>query len=334
MSQILLLSHEDLEQLYETSLVFDAVEKAFYSKGTGKVQMPPKMYLYFTQYDGDLRIMPAYMSDLDIAGVKIVNVHPKNREKGLLTVMALIELVDPSTGVPLTIMDGTMVTAWRTGAAGGVAAKYLANPHSTRMGIIGAGVQGRMQAIFTKYAIPAIEEIIVWDINKAVSQAYAKEMEEKLQVKITPVDEPRKAVENSDIITTCTPAREPILKADWIKKGAHINAIGADAPGKQELETRLLLKIDKIVVDDIEQASHSGEINVPLTRKEITLDNIYAEIGEIIAGKKPGRLSDSEITLFDSTGLAVQDVSTAYLLYQKALKTNKGSKIGFVKTTI
>jgi alanine dehydrogenase len=148
------------------------------------------------------------------------------------------------------------------------------------------------------------------------------------KLSINPVNKPEEAVKNMDIIVTATPSREPIVKKDWIGSGMHINSIGADAPGKEELDPQVL-KISKIVVDDIEQAAHGGEINVPLSKGIISLKDIYAEIGEIVAGLKPGRESIKEITIFCSTGLAIQDAVTAKLVYDKALKKNVGQWIEF-----
>ncbi len=332
--QTLLLPYEHVEQLFEPNKIIEAVEAAFKAKALGRVQMPPKQYLFFEIYSGDLRIMPAYLLDEDIAGVKIVNVHPNNpRAHGMPTVMAIIVLVDPRTGMPLAVMDGTLVTAWRTGAAGAIAAKYLARRNSTVMGVIGAGVQGAMQILFTLRTMPQIERILVYDIDHSRAARLVDQVNQHYDVKAEAVDQPRKAVENVDILATCTPSRKPIVKAEWVKPGLHINAIGADAPGKEELDPEILRKA-KIVVDDIEQAKHSGEINVPIAKGIITVRDIYAELGEIIAGLKQGRETDEEITVFDSTGLAIQDVAAANAIYKRALELGKGTWITLVKTTL
>ena len=263
---------------------------------------------------------------METAGVKVVNVHPANREKGLPTVMATIVLNDPKTGAPLAIMDGTYITILRTGAAGAVAAKYLARKNSEKAAIIGAGVQGRIQLeAFTK--VLDVKEARVYDIRYEAAETYAKEMSRKLGVDVKPVKTVKEAVENADVIATCTPARGPIVPVEVISKGVHINAIGADAPGKQELDPEILKKADKIVVDDMEQATHSGEVNVPLSKGIITRSDIYAELGEIVAGVKKGREKDEEITIFDSTGLAIQDVATANLVYRKALEKGVGKEL-------
>ena len=323
----LLLTDKDMRRLLSMREVIEAVELAFREKGLGRVQMPPKPYIFYSRYNGDLRVMPSYLEELEISAVKVVNVHPDNPVKYKLpTVMATIILVDPKSGAPIAIMGGTWITAMRTGAAGGVAVKYLARPDSRIIGIIGAGVQARTQLMALKEVLGEIEEVRVTDIVKAARERYAKEMSEKLGLNVKAVDSVRETVEGADIVVTVTPVRRPIVKNEWIRPGVHINAIGADAPGKEELDPEIL-KRAKIVVDDFEQACHSGEVNVPLTKGIISKEDIYAELGEIIVGKKPGRLSDDEITIFDSTGLAIQDLATATLVYKKAKASNLGFEV-------
>lgn len=288
--------------------------------------MPAKPYLFYKKYNGDLRTMPSYLEKLDISAVKIVNVHPDNPEKyNLPTVIATIILIDPKNGAPLAIMGGTRVTATRTGAAGGIAAKYLARKDSEVLGIIGAGTQARTQ-LMTISKVRMIKRVYVYDISSEKAKKYAEDMEKLLRINVFPVETPEKAVKLADILTTVTPSRKTIVKNELVKDGTHINAIGADAPGKEELDPAIL-KRAKVVIDDWEQASKCGEINVPLAKGIITKDNIWSEIGQIVAGLKPGRTSSDEITVFDSTGLAIQDAVTAELVYKKALEKNLGQLV-------
>jgi len=320
----LLLTEKDIHQLLSIDEVMEAVESAFKEKGLSRVQLPPKPYLFYSKYNGDLRVMPSYLEEFDISAVKIVNVHPNNPVKYKLpSVMATVILVDPKNGEPLAIMGGAWITAMRTGAAGGVAAKYLARAGSKVIGIVGAGVQARTQLMALKEVLKKIEEVRVTDIIKASREKYAEEMSEKLGLNVRPVNNIKETVRGVDVVVTVTPTRVPIVKSDWTGPGTHINAIGADAPGKQELDPELL-KRAKIVIDDWEQASRSGEINVPLAEGVITKENIWGEIGEIVAGLKLGRTSPDEITVFDSTGLAIQDAVTANLAYKNALAKSIG----------
>ena len=321
-----------VKKLLSMSEVIKAVELAFEQKGKGRVQMPAKIYLYFSKYNGDLRTMPSYLEELDISAVKIVNVHPDNPSKHKLpTVMAVIILVDPSTGFPLAIIGGTTVTDMRTGAAGGIAAKFLARKDSKIVGLVGAGAQARTQLMALFKVYNKLEEIRVWSRHPEPKRIFLSEAEREYGnlCKFVPEESVRKTVEGADIVLTTTPSREPLVMNDMISPGMHINCIGADAVGKEELDPSILQRA-KIVIDDWMQASHSGEINVPLNDKIITKEDIWAEIGEIVAGLKPGRISEDEITVFTSTGLAVQDAVTAKIAYEKALQKRIGKFITIV----
>jgi len=321
--KILMISRKEVEEILLMKEVMEAVETAFKYKALGKVQMPPKTYVMFPK--GDFRTMPCYVPDFGFGGVKIVNVHPENPEKYKLpTIMALIILIEPETGKPLAIMDGTWITNMRTGAAGGVAAKYLARRDSKIIGMVGAGTQARSQLLALNLVFK-IEEVKIYSKRFESCERFKKEMG-SLGLNISIKEKVEDAVRGCDILVTTTPVTQPIVENEWIEEGMHINAIGADAPLKEELDPRIL-KRAKIVVDDIEQACHSGEINVPISKGIISRAEIYAELGEIIAGKKVGRVTDSEITIFDSTGLAIQDIATASIVYKKAKEQGLGSEV-------
>jgi len=324
----LILSEEDVKKVLSIEEVTDAVESAFRIKGLGHAQMPPKQYLFMKKYNGDVRTMPAYLEETDAVAVKVVNSHPENRKRhGLPAVMATIILVDPRTGAPEAIMGGTWITALRTGAAGAVAAKYLANPNPKTVGIVGAGTQARTQLMGLGLVFETIEEVRVWDLNEKAAIKYAEEMRIKFnQASICSVKNIAKAVQGADIIVTATPSRKPLVSAEWVDEGTHINCIGADAPGKQELDPTILIK-SKIVVDDWGQSCHGGEINVPLAKGIITKKDVWGDICEIVAGLKQGRTSPDEITVFTSTGLAIQDAAAAKIAYRKALKQKIGDQV-------
>ena len=312
--------------------VMEVVEVAFKQKGLGRVQMPAKIYIYYPKYDGDLRTMPSFLEDLDISAVKIVNVHPNNPiNHKIPTVMAVVVLIDPATGSPIAIMGGTTLTDMRTGAAGGIAAKFLARSNSRIAGFVGAGAQARTQLLSLLEIYPKLEEIRIWSRSSNTRNSFVSEMKEHCphSCKLMSVENVSDAVKEADIITTTTASRIPLVMNEMVPNGVHINCIGADAVGKQELDPNIL-KRAKIVVDDWEQASHSGEINVPLSQGILTKENIWAEIGEIVAGLKSGRMTKEEITVFTSTGLAVQDAVTAKLVYAKALSKRIGISIDVV----
>ncbi|MFP2924514.1 ornithine cyclodeaminase family protein [Pyxidicoccus sp. 3LG] len=314
----LILSAKDLRSLYTVELGLNAVERAFLAHGRGEALMPPKVYLSLPKYDGDFRAMPAFLDGA--AGVKWVNAHPRNPEKhGLPTVRALYILSDPDTASPLAILDGTLLTAWRTGAAGGVASKFLAKKQPRTLGLVGCGVQARV-LIDAHRAIFGELELLLAD----ASDAAAKGLQAEKGGRVVSTQE----ASGADIVCTSTPARTPVVKREWLKAGAHINAMGADAPGKQELDPRILTE-GRVFIDDSEQALHSGEVNVPLHDGLLSAEQLAGSLGEVIAGKKPGRSGD-EVTVFDSTGLALQDVALARALYDVALARGIGQQLDIV----
>ncbi|UCH37396.1 MAG: alanine dehydrogenase [Candidatus Bathyarchaeota archaeon] len=324
-NEILLLSEEDVISVLTIVDALEAVENAFREKGLGTIQMPPKIYVNFAKYGGDFRSMPSYFENLDIAGIKVVNAHPNNpRLYGKPTVMATIILLDPRNGVPLSIMSGAYLTAMRTGAAGGLATKYLARKGSKVLGLVGTGVQAKTQFQAIN-EVMTLDEVRCYDVADKTLENCCREISD-YGSNVTPCKSIKECIEFADVISTTTPVNSPIIKADWIRSGMHINAIGADAEGKQELDPDIV-KNAKIIVDDMNQACHSGEVNVPLSRGIITEEDIYAELGEVVVGKKQGRHNDLEITIFDSTGLSLQDVSTAAIVFEKAKKKNVGKWI-------
>jgi alanine dehydrogenase len=310
--------------------IIESVETAYKVHAERKVQMPAKKYLFYKKFKGDLRIMPCFIRGMDESGVKNVNVHPDNPRKfGLPTVMAMIELVDPQTGFPISVMDGTWITNMRTGAAAGVATKYLARDDSEIVGLVGAGVQATtgFEAI---NEVMDIKEVKVACRTCETKEIFAEIASKKYGIKVEAVDTIKEAVKGSDVLLTTTPAREPVVKSKWIDDGTHINAMGADAPGKQELDSHVLQKA-KIFIDCWDQASHSGEINIPVHEGLVRRSDIIGKIGDVILGTVPGRTADEEITVFDSTGLAVQDIVTAWNVYEKALKQGIGQKMNFLE---
>ena len=319
MMELLYLDEGDVTGLLDMPGALSVVEEAFLEHGMGRVQMPPKSYLYFPT--GDLRTMPAYLETAGIAGVKIVNVHPGNPEAGLPTVMAVVVLNSIETGAPLAVMDGTYLTDMRTGAAGGVAADRLARTDAAVVGMVGVGRQARTQ-LRAICEVRSIEAVKITDCSDASCRQFIDDTKD-LGCEITVVDGIRQVCD-CDILVTTTPVREPIVADGWVPDGTHINAIGADAAGKEELDPEIL-KRSRIVIDDPAQAFHSGEVNVPLKLGIISEGDIYGTLGEIVAGIKPGRTDDDEITVFDSTGLAIQDVSTANHVYQQAVRKGIGT---------
>ena len=300
--------YPDADKGLDIAGVNRAVESAFADHGRGLVQMPPKVYVMLP--DGDFRTMPAYLPSLSIAGVKIVNVHPNNPAKGLPTVMALTVILDIASGRPVALLNATRLTDLRTGAAGAVAAKYLSPKKEIALGVIGTGRQAEAQVNAIAQELH-VSEVRVWSRNPAHAESFA--------ARLRTAENWSGSIEQAcdcDVVVTTTPSRSPLVKSEWIHEGTHINAIGADAPGKEELDPEILHRA-RVFVDDPAQAFHSGEVNVPITKGLFQTWMIAGTLGEVVIGKRRRERPD-EITIFDSTGLAIQDLAIAKIAMQKA----------------
>lgn len=321
--ETLLLSKEDVKSVLTIGEVIPVVEKAFREKAAGMVQMPPKTYLFYKEVKGDLRTMPCYLPRLGISSVKIVNYHVKNRGIGLPNIMATILLIDPKTGFPLAIMDGSLITAMRTGAASAVASRCLGRKDARSLGIIGAGTQARTQLAALNHVL-RLENVLVHDKIVANAESFIRNSkEEYLNLEFKLFRTVKEVVEKSDILVTITPSREVLVKTDWVRPGMHINGMGADSPEKHELDP-MIFRRARVMVDDREQAFHSGDLADALAKGIITGDDISSELGEVL---DTGRVSYDEITLFLSTGMGIQDAVTADLVYRKALDKKVGHAV-------
>jgi alanine dehydrogenase len=296
----------DTERDLDIRLVNRAVEAAFADHGRGEVQMPPKVYV--TLKKGDFRTMPAYLPSLEMAGVKIVNVHPKNPDSGLPTVMALTIILDIGTGQPVAILNATRLTDMRTGAAGAVAAKYLSVKPEIVLGVVGTGKQAEAQVIATSRELK-IRQIRVWSRDLTHAERFTERFRE-----YDCTAESLERVCDCDVLVTTTPSRAPLIRDEWVHEGTHINAIGADAPGKQELDPAIIQRA-QVFVDDPAQAVHSGEINVPIRTGLYREQDISGTIGEVVIERKKRR-DRNAVTVFDSTGLAIQDLAIAKIALQ------------------
>ncbi len=322
--QPIVISGETIEQIFRMDNGMEVVESAFREHGEGRARMPAKIYLDLPEMNGDFRAMPAYLPGMGASGIKWVNSHPGNAARNLPTVMAIIILNDPETAVPLAIMDGTYITKIRTGAAGGVAAKYLARPDSRRLALVGCGAQAITQLEALKRLFQ-FDRIRLFDPNSSALEAMEGSFPEEKK-KMERAADPQACVNGADIVVTTTPTRKPILERSWIAEGAHINAVGADAPGKQELDPEII-RTGTVIVDDVAQASHSGEVNVPIREGQFTVERIASTLGQVVCRRHPGRSSPTEITIFDSTGLAIQDLAAARFVYEECHKSGKGTPI-------
>ncbi|MEM2938926.1 MAG: ornithine cyclodeaminase family protein [Candidatus Bathyarchaeia archaeon] len=322
---VLMLSRSDLEKVLTMKDVIEYVEMAFLELQMGTAILPMRATITLAEKHGWIGVMPAYLGKMGSLSTKIVTVFEKNLEKNMPTIIATIILNDSETGAPLAIMDGTLVTAMRTGAVCGVATKYLARKDSKIVGIFGAGVQARTQ-LMAMCVVRNIERAFVHDVIKERAESFAKEMSKVLRIPVE-VCEPSELVVQSDIIVTATTSKTPVFDGKWVKPGTHLNLIGSFKPDVREVDETVIKKA-KIVVDQKSAAlEEAGDIIIPLKAGIITENDIYAELGELAAGLKPGRKSDSEITLFKSVGLGIQDCAAAWLAYTKAREKGVGIEV-------
>lgn len=325
MRTTLILTHAEIRALCDMELAISAVEAGFRAYSEGRARMPAKVYLDLPEYQGDFRAMPSLMESSPpgnqaYAGVKWVNAHPHNRQRfGLPTVMGTYVLSDPRSAFPLAIMDATLLTALRTGAAAGVATKYLANLPLTRVGFIGCGVQARMfrdalQTLGSFQLLAADRDAGAAALFAAESGGTTASIEEAA---------------GCPVVCIATPSSSPVIRRAWVQPGTHLNAMGADGPGKQELDPQILREA-RIIVDEPEQSLHGGELNVPVAQGLLSAADIAATLGQVILGTKPGRRTAGDITVFDSTGLAIQDVALAAALFERARERGVGQAIELV----
>lgn len=314
---MLVLTGAEVKQLCDMGRLIDEIERVFSLYVRGAAHMPPKVYLNLPEVGGDFRAMPACVDRT--VGLKWVNCYPGNVALGLPTVMAVFILNDYATGCPVAILDGTVLTRLRTAAASAAATRHLARKDARTLGIIGCGAQAPPHI----EALRLVRDFQELRLNDADEQR-AVELASLYQGLARPASAEQAA--SSDVVVTLTPARAPVIEADWIRPGTHINAIGADGPGKQELDERLLSD-SRVFVDDQGQAAHGGEINVAITAGNFREEDIAGTLGGLVSGTVVGRLSDDCTTIFDSTGLAIQDVATGLLVYREALRTNVGTII-------
>jgi len=327
----LLINQDQVKSLLDIPTVLKIVERVYRSHGEGKVIMPPKVTLDLGEHDSwpfhkaALNAMPAYLGDVDIAGIKWAGGFQNNYKIGLPFVSAMILLINPKTGAFIAVMDGAYITAIRTGAASAVCAKVLARKDASVLGIIGAGVQGRMH-LRAFQQVFKLKEVRVIDIKEGVVEKYREEMTAELGLNILPKKSYRETVEGADIVCTVTIADEPLVRKEWLKEGTLVVSAGS----YQELDPKVVLSSDKIVVDSWAQTSHRGELAKLVEAGKIGEKNIHAEIGEILSGKKKGRERGDENILAVPIGIGSLDIACAFEVYRKALEQKIGTQFSFI----
>jgi ornithine cyclodeaminase/alanine dehydrogenase len=318
-NQLLYLSQADVEATgLGMAEIVDALDAAFNQKGQGQVEMPPKPGIHPGGGDNFIHAMPAYIPALDSAGIKWVSGFPENQARGLPYITGLLILNDPETGLPLSVMDCVWITAKRTGAATAVAAKYLARADSKVVGMLGCGVQGRSNVEALNVVLP-VERVMAYDVDGEAARRYAEEMESQLDLEVVVADTPREAVTGCDVVVTAGPIlREPhaTIKAGWLDAGAFASLVDFDSywhPGA-------MAEADKFCTDDIAQLRHYQGVGYFQQ-----IPPVYADLGELATGQKPGRESDDERTMTANLGLAMDDMAVAPLIYKRAVEKGIGT---------
>ncbi|WP_312650029.1 ornithine cyclodeaminase family protein [Aminipila sp.] len=325
----LLLSLKDVEQALSMEEVISAVEQGYISYNEGKVQQPDIVSMEMPENNGETDIKSCYNKLNESISVKIASgFYDNGKNNELPTMIGTILLFDGRNGAPLCIMDGSLITGIRTGAAGAISSKLLARKDSKVVAVFGAGGQARMQ-IYALCQVMNIQEIRVYSEYTEELPKYKEYVERNTKVKVIICDTPEQAMKDADIAISTTPSKKYLVDKSLVKPGTHIVAVGADMAGKNEWDPEIF-KGAKIVNDSIAQCISRGETRNAIISGIIKESDIYAEIGELLLGNKPLRESDDEITIFDTTGMGIQDNVTAAQVYEIAKKKGLGKYFEFI----
>jgi alanine dehydrogenase len=326
----LLLSRKDVSTLLTLDECIAVVESAFRQHALGG--MPAPKVLGMPSVDGGFHLKTALLTlDSPYFAAKLNGNFFHNRERfDMPNIQGLLILADASNGYPIAVMDSIEITILRTGAATAVAAKYLARPDSRVATICGCGNQGRVQLRALSRVVP-VEKAFAFDLSAEQARKFSEELAEELGIEIDVAYDLSAAARKSDICITCTPARKFLLNKEDVLPGTFVAGVGADSEDKQELDPTLMA-CSKVVPDIREQCAEIGDLHHAIHAGLMRLDDVHGELGEIVAGGKPGRISKEEITIFDSTGTALQDVAAAAAVYERAVKEGRGARFQFQTT--
>jgi len=323
---MLILAEKEVRRLIDIDELILALEQAHIQYSKGQAVMPVRLVVPLPQIQGRITSMPGYLNDIKALGMKVVTYFSNNPSHDWPAILATIMLFSADTGQMIALMDGAYITAIRTACASALATRVLANPGAATLGLLGAGVQARahLQAIAR---VRPLRQIKIFSPSGVSAAAVKRDLEKALQVAIEIAPNAEAVVRGSDLLVTVTTAREPIVRAEWLEPGVHINAVGSHRPDLREIDGATLARA-KVVVDSREAImAECGDILLALKERSVGADVIHGEIGEVLAGSKAGRRSADEITLYKSVGIAVQDVATANLVYHKALERNIGTHV-------
>jgi len=346
MFDMLALSHEDTQKLLDMETVIQKVEQAYLLKHQEDAALWPMIFHEFEEGVADMDIKSGHLIGAKIFGLKLVSWFGENSKKNLPQLVGTVMVFDGNTGAPKAILSAEHITCMRTGAAGAIGAKYMARKNSKTLLMVGTGNQAAYQIAATLMVMPSIEKVYLWNpikaseaenfkstIKERLNDEFLNQYDgdkkehyrEKFNVDFEVVTDIEDATNKSDVIITVTPARAALIKKEWVMAGTHLSCVGADMSGKQEIDEKLFSG-SRVFTDDITQSISVGEAEMAIKRGVITKDDIVCEIGAVIQGDVEGRLSDEDITIYDSTGIALQDLITANYAIDKAIIMGLGSK--------
>jgi len=319
-----ILLEAEIRDLIGPAAAYAAVRDAFVALARGQATLPGVIGFDVPAHRGEVHVKGAYLQGRPFYSIKEAAGFYGNAEKGMPVGSGLVLVFDATTGFPAAILfDNGYLTELRTGAAGALAAELLARRRVGRAAVIGAGSQARFQ-VEALTLVRRPDSVAVFSRTPARSDAYARETERRIGIPVAVAASARAAVEGSDVVITATPARAPIVRAEWLGPGTHVTAVGADGPEKQELEPAVLARADKVVVDRLDQCLRLGELHHAVEAGLLTAGGVWAELGELAAGIKPGRQSDDEITVADLTGVGIQDAAVANVVVAEAMRRGVG----------
>lgn len=326
---MLLLSREDIKKVFTMQDAIEADKKAFQLVVEGKCNAPLRTNIQAPKYEGCFLFMPAYVEEMDTASLKIINIFPHNIDNGIPSSPAQVLLIDGKTGIVTTVLDGTYVTQLRTGAASGAAFDILAKKDCKIGALIGTGGQAATQ-LEAMLAARKLEEVRVYDLNYERTKEFAARMQEELQsygAKIVASKSSDEAIDEADLLITVTPSSKPVFDGSKVKKGATVSCVGAYQHHMQEMDPVILTRASKIYFDSEEAVlSESGDILIPLEEGTITKDDFTGDLGQVIKGELVGRENDDEIIVFETVGVATQDLVTAKTIAEKAAAAGIGTQ--------
>jgi ornithine cyclodeaminase len=329
---MLVLDAHDVRKALPMKQVIEAMKSAYAALSDGRAQVPLRARLPVPPHDGVSLFMPAYVQgeSAESLAVKVVSVFPKNSERSLPLIYAAVLVLEPDTGRPLALLEGSALTAIRTGAASGAASDLLARPDARVAAIFGAGVQGRTQleAVCT---VRPIQTVWIYDTNRARVDSFIVDLAGKspIPADLRQAESSSQAIQQADVICTATTSTAPVFNDTDLKPGVHINGVGSYTPEMQEIPAGTVQRARVIIDSQTASLAEAGDLIKPIQQGLLTREHIYAELGEIVLGRKAGRTSPEQVTFFKSVGVAVQDAAAASLALENAVKMGLGQNIKF-----